>query len=160
LKEAGALIPEGLGEPFFGSVESRAASLLFSVPAVKGVEFGEGFGFAAMRGSEANDELTINGGKISALTNHNGGILGGITNGLPLVVRAAIKPTPSIAREQKSVDAATMTETTIRVGGRHDPCIAHRAAPVVESCLAICVLDAMLAASGDPYKINIKGETD
>jgi chorismate synthase len=137
-------LPGALGEPFFGSMESEIASLLFSVPAVKGVEFGGGFRLAAMRGSEANDPLYIDGGVIKSRTNRSGGILGGITNGMPLVVRAAIKPTPSIAREQESVDAATMRETAAAVKGRHDPCIAPRAVPVIESCLALCALDCML----------------
>ena len=154
-------LPGGLGEPFFGSMESVIASLLFSVPAVKGVEFGDGFGLAAKRGSEANDELAPcegegqrrkddggakAGGSITSLSNHNGGILGGITNGMPLVVRAAIKPTPSITREQRTVDAATMEPVTLKTEGRHDPCIVPRAVPVVEAAVALCVLDRLLAA--------------
>ncbi|MDR1977287.1 MAG: chorismate synthase [Synergistaceae bacterium] len=137
-------LPGGLGEPFFGSMESAVASLLFAVPAVKGVEFGDGFRLASMRGSEANDALYVEDGKIKARTNHNGGILGGITTGMPLLVRAAIKPTPSIARPQESVDSATMTETIVRVSGRHDPCIVPRAVPVIEACLALCALDGLL----------------
>jgi chorismate synthase len=142
-------LPGGLGEPFFGSMESSIASLLFSVPAVKGVEFGDGFRLAAMRGSSANDALRVDEGKITARTNHNGGILGGITNGMPVTVRAAIKPTPSIARPQESVDAATMEETTLRIAGRHDPCIVPRAAPVVEACVTLCALDALLVSGRD-----------
>jgi chorismate synthase len=138
----------GLGEPFFGSMESAVASLIFAVPAVKGVEFGAGFRLSDMRGSEANDALYTQGGTIRARTNHNGGVLGGITNGMPLVVRAAIKPTPSIARPQESVDAMTMQDTTIQVAGRHDPCIVPRAVPVIEACLAICSLDAILSDRG------------
>ncbi|MDR1471935.1 MAG: chorismate synthase [Synergistaceae bacterium] len=139
-------LPGGLGEPFFASMESETASLLFSVPAVKGVEFGDGFRLASMRGSEANDPLYVEDGRILARSNHNGGVLGGITNGMPLIVRAAIKPTASIALEQESVDPASMEGTTVRVRGRHDPCIAPRVVPVVEACLALSSLDAMLAA--------------
>lgn len=139
-------LPGGLGEPFFGSMESSIASLLFSVPAVKGVEFGDGFRLATKRGSEANDAIYIDNGVIKSRTNHNGGILGGITNGMPLLLRAAIKPTASIAIPQESVDAASMSGTTIAVVGRHDPCVVPRAVPVIEACLAICLLDAMLAA--------------
>ncbi|MDR1378554.1 MAG: chorismate synthase [Synergistaceae bacterium] len=143
-------LPGGLGEPFFGSMESAIASLLFSIPAVKGVEFGDGFRLALMRGSEANDALYIGNpenpenGSIRARTNHNGGILGGITNGMPLLVRAAIKPTPSISRPQETVDGETKRETILRVSGRHDPCVVPRAVPVVESCLAFCVLDGLM----------------
>lgn len=137
-------LPTGLGEPFFGSVESTVAALLFAIPAVKGVSFGDGFALAAMRGSKANDPLTLKDGAIIAATNHNGGILGGITNGMPVVVRAAVKPTPSIGQEQRTVDPAAMEETTIRIGGRHDPCIVPRAVPVIESALAIAALDCLL----------------
>ncbi|MCL2747945.1 MAG: chorismate synthase [Oscillospiraceae bacterium] len=155
-------VPGGLGDPFFASLESVAASLLFSIPAVKGVEFGDGFALAAMRGSQANDELcvedvvdvegephvegSVEGGRIRARTNHNGGILGGITNGEPVVVRVAIKPTPSIARPQRSVDASTMGEVEITIKGRHDPCIVPRAVPVVEAALALSLLDCCLMA--------------
>jgi chorismate synthase len=138
-------LPGGLGEPFFASVESALAALLFSVPAVKGVEFGDGFRLASMRGSEANDALCARDGRITALSNHNGGLLGGITNGMPVVVRAAVKPTPSIAREQQTVDADG-AQTVLSVRGRHDACIVPRAVPVVEACLALCALDALLTA--------------
>lgn len=137
-------LPGGLGEPFFGSMESNLASLLFSIPAVKGVEFGDGFALAAQKGSEANDPLTLADGCITATSNHNGGILGGITNGMPLVVRAAFKPTPSIGKAQKTVDPANMTETTLETTGRHDPCIVPRAVPVMEAAVALCVLDCLL----------------
>jgi chorismate synthase len=141
-------VPGGLGEPFFGSMESSVASLLFSVPAIKGVEFGDGFRLASMLGSEANDAPYMDGAVIKSRTNRNGGILGGITNGMPLVVRAAVKPTASISIPQETVDASDMSGTTITVAGRHDPCIVPRAVPVVEACLALCVLDAMLSAGG------------
>ena len=139
----------GLGEPFFGSMESSISSLIFSVPAVKGIEFGDGFCLASMRGSEANDAMYAEDGRIYARTNHNGGILGGITNGMPLAVRVAIKPTPSIALAQETVDPSSMTGGTIRITGRHDPCIVKRAVPVMEACLAICSLDAILTAAKD-----------
>jgi chorismate synthase len=139
-------VPGGIGDPFFASVESVAASLLFSVPAVKGVEFGDGFRLADMRGSEANDAFCIEDGAIRSHTNHSGGILGGIASGMPLVVRVAFKPTPSIAREQCTVDPARMEETTIEIKGRHDPCVVPRAVPVVEACLALCVLDRALVS--------------
>jgi chorismate synthase len=137
-------VPGGIGEPFFASVESVVASLLFSIPAVKGVEFGDGFRLAGLRGSEANDALCVEGGVIKSRTNRSGGILGGIANGMPLVARAAFKPTPSIAKEQRTVNPADMTETTLATGGRHDPCIVPRAVPVVEAALALGVLDRML----------------
>jgi len=138
-------VPGGLGSPFFDSMESSMASLLFSIPAVKGVAFGLGFDFCSLRGSEANDELSVQNGKITALTNHNGGILGGITSGMPVGVRVAIKPTPSIAIPQRTVDVAAMANIIAATRGRHDPCILPRAVVVVEAAMAICVLDALLA---------------
>ena len=137
-------LPGGLGDPFFDSMESVIASMIFSIPAVKGMEFGEGFRFADLRGSEANDELYVENGKIGAYTNHNGGILGGITNGMPLTVRVAIKPTPSIAKEQRTVDAATMQPVPLHIRGRHDPCIVPRAVPVIEAGVALSLLDCFL----------------
>ena len=137
-------VPGGLGEPFFASLESVVASLMFSIPAVRGVEFGDGFALAALRGSQANDQLYLDGHRIRAKTNHNGGVLGGITNGEAIVVRAAIKPTPSIAKTQRTVDAGTMTETELSIGGRHDPCIVPRALPVIEAALALSLLDCWL----------------
>jgi chorismate synthase len=136
-------VAAGLGEPFFDSVEARLASLLFSVPAVKGVEFGAGFGLAGLRGSESNGSLRVRDGRIYAASNNDGGILGGITNGMPLIVRAAIKPTASIGKEQDSVDSLTMREIRFRVEGRHDPCIAPRAVPVVEACVALGLADLL-----------------
>ena len=126
-------------------MESELSHLLFSIPAVKGVAFGLGFGFADGRGSELNDAfVALTPGHAVTRTNYNGGINGGITNGMPLVVRMALRPTPSIACEQPSVDLATMEETPLRINGRHDPCLAPRAIPVMEAALACCVLDAML----------------
>ena len=137
-------LPAGVGEPYFDSVESLISHMAFSVPAVKGIEFGTGFGFADLKGSEANDAFRMKGDSVVTATNHNAGINGGITNGMPLVVRMALRPTPSIACEQPSVDLATMEETPLRINGRHDPCLAPRAIPVMEAALACCVLDAML----------------
>ena len=137
-------LPAGLGSPMFGGMENRIAAIVFGIPAVKGVEFGEGFGAARLRGSENNDGFCVRDGKISTLTNHCGGILGGITNGMPLRFRAAVKPTPSIFRPQRSVNLETMEETTLQIQGRHDPCIVPRAVPVMEAAAAIAIYDALL----------------
>ena len=137
-------LPAGLGDPMFGGMENRIAGIVFGIPAVKGVEFGAGFAAAGLRGSQNNDSYTVKDGRIETRSNHCGGILGGITNGMPLVFRAAIKPTPSIAIEQSSVNLETMTEEALRVGGRHDPCIVPRAVPVMEAAAAIAVYDALL----------------
>ncbi|USF28452.1 Chorismate synthase [Firmicutes bacterium ASF500] len=137
-------LPAGLGDPMFDGVENRLAAALFGIPAVKGVEFGAGFNAAARRGSENNDAFTVENGRISAGTNHAGGILGGITTGMPLVLRAAFKPTPSIAREQETVSLSKMENTKLQIHGRHDPCIAHRAVPVVEAVTATVLLDLLL----------------
>ncbi|SHI75568.1 chorismate synthase [Lutispora thermophila] len=134
----------GLGEPFFDSVESRLAHILFSIPGVKGVEFGSGFSSVRMRGSEVNDEFYIQDGEIKTKTNHCGGILGGITNGMPIIFRVAIKPTPSIAKNQKSVDMTKMETVDLNIKGRHDPCIVPRAVPVVEAAAAIGIIDFVL----------------
>lgn len=140
-------VPEGLGDPFFDSVESSLSHLLFSIPSVKGVEFGAGFDIAYMKGLEANDELYIKDGIVKAYTNNNGGILGGITCGMPLIFRVAIKPTPSIGREQRTVDIKEKKNTSIQVSGRHDPCIVPRAVPAVEAAAALVLLDFMLFES-------------
>ena len=134
-------LPAGLGAPFFDSVESEISHLLFSVPAVKGVEFGEGFGFAALRGSQANDAFSMAGDRIVTQTNHSGGINGGITNGMPVIFRCAIRPTPSIAQQQKTVSLKTGENADIEIQGRHDPCILPRAVPVVEAMAAIAMLE-------------------
>lgn len=139
-------VPVGVGEPLFDSLDADIAKMLFNVPAVKGVEFGAGFKAARMRGSENNDPYTIRDGKIVTLTNNAGGVLGGLSSGMPIVVRAAIKPTPSIPKEQKTVDLSKMEETTIQVKGRHDPCVVPKAVPVVESAVAIVLADHMLRA--------------
>ena len=137
--------PAGLGDPMFGGMENRIAAAVFGIPAVKGVEFGAGFGVASLRGSEDNDAFTVENGKIITETNHCGGILGGITNGMPIVFRAAFKPTPSIAREQQSVNLQTMVPEKMAVTGRNDPCIVPRAVPCVEAAAAIAVYDAYLS---------------
>ena len=139
-------MPAGLGEPFFDSVESSLAKMLFSIPGLKGVEFGSGFAFQGMRGSGANDQFYIEGDKIMTRTNNNGGILGGITNGMPVDFRVVMKPTSSIHMEQKTVNLEKMEESTLKVVGRHDPCIAIRAVPVVQCSTALVLLDLMIQA--------------
>ncbi len=138
-------LPAGVGEPFFSSVESALAHLMFSVPAVKGIDFGAGFRSASMRGSEHNDPFVVQGGRVLTATNHAGGILGGITDGMPVTFRVVVKPTASIARPQRSVDIDKMQETEVVVTGRHDPCIVPRAVPVVENAAAMPILDLMFA---------------
>lgn len=142
-------LPAGLGDPMFDGMENRIAALVFGIPAVKGLEFGAGFAAASMRGSENNDPFTVEDGRITTVTNHCGGILGGITTGMPLRFRAAFKPTPSIAREQQSVDLTTLENARVTVGGRHDPCIVPRAVPVIEAAAAVAVYDAWLARRKD-----------
>ncbi len=136
-------IPVGAGEPFFDSVEASLAHLLFSIPAVKGVDFGAGFRAASMRGSEHNDPFIVADGRVATETNHAGGILGGITDGMPVTFRVVVKPTASIAKPQRSVDLETMTAAETIVTGRHDPCIVPRAVPVVENAAAMSILDLM-----------------
>ena len=142
-------IPVGVGAPFFGSVESRISSMMFSVPAVKGIEFGAGFGFAEMTGSSANDAFYVDQGQVKTYTNHNAGINGGITNGMPIVFRTVIKPTASIALPQQTVNLKTMEDTEVEIHGRHDPCIAHRAVPVVEAGTAIAILDMLVQCKAE-----------
>ena len=137
-------LPAGLGSGMFGGADSRLAAALFGIPAVKGVEFGAGFGAARLRGSENNDPYRMEGGRVTASSNRAGGVLGGITTGLPLVFRAAFKPTPSIARAQDSVSLSRRENETLAVRGRHDPCIVPRAVPVVEAAAAILALDLLM----------------
>ena len=136
-------LPAGIGEPLFGSLEGMIAQSIFAVPAVKGIEFGRGFESAEITGSENNDAFRIKEGKVVTATNNHGGILGGMSSGMPLVVRVAIKPTPSICREQDSVDLIEMKNTKVRIEGRHDPCIVPRAVPCVEAAVAIALYDAL-----------------
>ena len=137
-------VPAGAGDPFFDSVESKIAHMLFSVPAVKGVQFGKGYALARMRGSEANDPFRMSEGKVVTSTNNNGGILGGIATGMPVLFDAAIKPTSSIFLEQDTVDVKEMKEAKLQVKGRHDPCIAVRAAVVIEAAAAIALSDILM----------------
>lgn len=137
-------LPAGLGDAMFGGMEGRLAQAVFGIPGVKGVEFGAGFESARLKGSENNDAIALRDGRIVTLTNNCGGILGGITNAMPLIFRAAVKPTPSIAKPQHSVDISTMQDTVLEIKGRHDPCIAHRAAAAVESACAVTILDILL----------------
>lgn len=137
-------LPVGLGGNMFDTVEGKLASILFGVPAVKGVEFGLGFGFANKRASEVNDQYEIKNGRVATLSNNNGGVLGGMTDGAPLSVSVAIKPTPSIAKKQKSVNLLTMENAELEIHGRHDPCIVVRAVPVIECAVALGLLDLMM----------------
>lgn len=137
-------LPAGVGEPFFDSVESAISHLAFSIPAVKGIEFGAGFGFAGLRGSEANDAFRMSGaGHIVTATNRNGGINGGITNGMPVVFRTAVKPTPSIYKQQDTVDYLARKNAPLSIQGRHDPCIVPRAA-IVQTCAAALAVGDLL----------------
>lgn len=137
-------LPAGLGEPMFGGMENRIAAIVFGIPAVKGIEFGAGFAAARMRGSENNDPFRIEGGRVVTQSNHCGGILGGITTGMTLRFRAAVKPTPSIARQQQTVSLSRMENASVAIEGRHDPCIVPRAVPCMEAAAAIAVYDAVL----------------
>lgn len=145
-------IPAGIGEPYFDSIESQLSHMLFSIPAVKGVEFGSGFEMAKMRGSEANDSFRVDeNGKIYTETNHNGGINGGISNGCPITFRCCIKPTPSISAEQKTVDFKKGENKDFSVTGRHDPAIVHRARVVVDSAAAIVLCDILAQRYGTDW---------
>ena len=139
-------IPAGLGDPMFGGMESRIAQIVYGIPAVKGLEFGIGFTGSYLRGSQNNDSYYIQDGLVRTERNYAGGILGGITNGMPLTFQAAIKPTPSIAKPQQSVSLRAMENVTLEVKGRHDPCIVPRAVPVIEAAAAIAVFDAYLCS--------------
>ena len=137
-------LPAGLGDPMFDGMEGRIAQIVYGIPAVKGVEFGLGFAVAACKGSQNNDAYAVCDGRIVTKTNHCGGILGGITNGMPLIFRTAIKPTPSIAMPQQSISLSALTEQQLQIHGRHDPCIVPRAVAVVEAAAAVAIFDAIL----------------
>jgi chorismate synthase len=139
-------VPEGIGEPLFDALDADIAKVLLLVPAVKGVEFGGGFASAELKGSENNDIYQMRNGKVVTLTNNAGGILGGLSSGMPITVRVAIKPTSSIGGEQRTVNLSKMEDATIKVSGRHDPCVVPKAVPVVESAMAITLADHMIRA--------------
>ena len=144
-------VPCGVGEPFFDSIESVISHLIFSIPGIKGIEFGAGFGFADMLGSQANDPIAIVDGEVKTLSNNNGGINGGISNGMPIVFRSAIKPTPSIFKEQKTVSLSRGENTTLAISGRHDPAIIHRVRAVVDAVSAIAIADLLTVRYGTDY---------
>lgn len=143
-------LPAGVGEPWFDSVEGLLSHALFSIPAVKGVAFGAGFALAGMRGSQANDAWYMDNGPCT-ITNHNGGVNGGITNGMPLIFRCAIKPTPTIAKEQSTISLTTGADAILAAGGRHDPCIVHRAAVVVDAITALVLCDLLIGRYGTDW---------
>ena len=143
-------VPAGVGEPLFDALDADIAKILLTVPAVKGVEFGAGFHATEMKGSENNDAYFVENGKVAAQTNNAGGILGGLSTGMPLIVRVAVKPTPSIAKMQRTVNLAKMENATVKVGGRHDPCVVPKAVPVVESAVAVVLADHMIRADFIP----------
>ena len=142
-------LPSSIGEPFFDSLESKISQYLFSVPGLKGIEFGLGFDFAKYRGKEVNDEL-VNDGEVRTLTNNNGGINGGISNSMPIVFRCVLKPTPSILKEQRSIDK-NFNNTILEIKGRHDPCIVRRARVVIDSLVALCLLDLISINEGKKW---------
>ena len=139
-------LPAGWGDPMFGGLENRIAQVVFGIPAIRGLEFGTGFAAAAMRGSRHNDPYEMKNGKVVTRTNHHGGVLGGITSGMPLVFRAAVKPTPSIASEQDSISLSRGEDAKLIIHGRHDPCIVPRAVPVLEATAAVAIYDAYLCS--------------
>ena len=144
-------VPAGVGEPWFDTVEGMLSHILFSIPAVKGVEFGSGFALADLRGSTANDPFRMAEGRTITSTNHSGGINGGITNGMPIVFRTAVKPTPTIFKPQNTVDFDTMTDTVLEPKGRHDPAIVHRARIVQDAAAAIVLCDCLALRFGTDW---------
>lgn len=144
-------VPAGVGEPWFDTIESVLSHALFGIPAVKGVEFGAGFAVADMRGSECNDNFSADNGAVTAPTNNNGGIIGGITTGMPILFRTAIKPTPSIYKEQQTIDMRTMDNTTLQIKGRHDPAIVHRARVVADSITVLVLCDQLSQRFGTDW---------
>lgn len=144
-------LPTGVGEPFFDSLESRLSHALFSIGGVKGISFGAGFEVSEMKGSEANDSFFSENGIVKTATNNNGGINGGITNGMPVLFKLAVKPTPSISGTQKTIDMATGESAVLEIKGRHDPCIVHRVACVAECLTAFVIADALTGRFGTDY---------
>ena len=144
-------MPGGIGEPYFDSLESSLAHAMFSIGGIKGVDFGEGFGMAGLLGSQANDAFRVENGAIVTATNHNGGINGGISNGMPILFRCAVKPTPSIAQKQQTVDFVAKENKDLEIHGRHDPCIVHRARAVVDCLTAITLADALVGRFGTDW---------
>jgi len=149
-------VPVGVGEPLFDALDADIAKILLSVPAVKGVEFGLGFAAAELKGSENNDAYRMHQGKVVALTNNAGGILGGLSSGMPIIVRVAVKPTPSITKEQRTINLRNMKDATIAVKGRHDPCVVPKAVPVVEAAVATVLADHMIRAGLIPNVLKEK----
>lgn len=137
-------MPAGIGDPIFDGMENKISSIIFGIPAVKGIEFGSGFDGSRLKGSENNDEFISVNGEIKTKTNNHGGILGGISSGMPVIFRCAFKPTPSIAKEQQTVNIMTGETEALVIGGRHDPCIVQRAVPCVEAAAAVAIADFML----------------
>ncbi len=137
-------VPVGLGEPIFGSLESDISKAIYSIPSVKGVEFGSGFAGSELYGSQNNDPYIVKGGKVLTRTNNSGGILGGLSNGMPIIMRVAFKPASSISKKQNTVDIKTKKPVTLQVQGRHDPCVVPRAPPVVDSLVALVLADHAL----------------
>lgn len=146
----------GVGEPVFGTLEGEMARALYAIPAVKAVEFGLGRGFASLKGSESNDAFTVKDGKLTTETNNAGGILGGLSNGMPIACTVTIKPTSSIGKRQKTVDISKMEETYFEIGGRHDPCIVPRAVPVVEAMVAVVLADHAIRAGLIPRVLEVR----
>jgi len=143
-------VPAGVGEPLFDSLDADIAKALFNVPAVKGVEFGLGFAIATLKGSESNDPYIVQSGKVATSTDNMGGILGGLSNGMPIIIRVAIKPTPSIGKKQKTVNLSTMEDANVTIKGRHDPCVVPKAVPAVESAVAIILADHLIRSGFIP----------
>ena len=149
-------LPVGVGEPIFDSLDADIAKMLFDIPAIKGVEFGLGFKASKLLGSENNDLYSVKNGEIETITNNCGGILGGLSSGMPLVVRLAVKPTPSISKKQKTVDISTNEETSITISGRHDPCIVPKAVPVVEAAVASILVDHLIRGGFIPKVLGVE----
>jgi chorismate synthase len=149
-------LPVGVGEPIFDSLDAEIGKALFDVPAVKGVEFGVGFSAAKMKGSENNDPYRMCNEEVEMLNNNAGGVLGGLSSGVPLVVRVAVKPTPSISKEQQTVDLSKMEDTTIKVQGRHDPCVVPKAVPAVEASVAIVLVDQLIRGGFIPKVLGVE----